>query len=253
MKVTGKTAYGQTIGVLMLDTAFPRIRGDIGNAGTFSFPVKYKIVKNAVPLKVVENYGEGLLPDFLAGARELEAAGVRALTTSCGFLAVFQRELAAAVNIPVFSSSLLQIPLIETMLGAQKHIVVVTANSAALSARHFRGAGVAPERLRIVGLQDKAAFYSIFVSQTGELALNKVQAELETVAGRIKNDFPAAGAIVLECTNLPPFRRIFQRITGLPVFDIVTLANYIHSSVVDNLFGEVEPQHAIVKEKRCDG
>lgn len=237
MKVIGgRSNYGYDIGVLMLDTVFPRIRGDIGNAGTFPFPVKYKIITNAVPAKVVEDYGEGLLPAFVAGARELDGEGVRAITTSCGFLAVFQRELAEAVNIPVFSSSLIQIPLVEKMLGSGKSIIIVTANSKTLSERHFQGVGVARNGLKIIGLQDRDEFYSVFVKQKIELDIAKVQAELQSVAEQIKSDSPEAGAIVLECTNLPPFRHIFQRITGLPVFDIVTLVKHIHSSVGEHLF-----------------
>ncbi len=37
-------------------------------------------------------------------AKEVEKEGVRAITTSCGFNAIFQEALANAVNIPVFTS-----------------------------------------------------------------------------------------------------------------------------------------------------
>lgn len=227
----GRSDYGQDIGILMLDTLFPRIVGDIGNAGTFPFPVKYKVVKGALPATVVEKSGEGLLPLFVAAARELEAEGVRAITTSCGFLAAFQEELAAAVRIPVFTSSLLQIPLVASLLPPEQRIVVVTANSRALTARHFQAAGVERERLAIFGLEDQPEFYSVFVEQKLVLDVAKVAGELRAVAASIRATLPGAGAIVCECTNLPPFRAIFQEATALPVFDIVTLVRYVRSSL----------------------
>jgi len=227
----GKTDYGQDIGILMLDTIFPRIVGDIGNAATFPFPVKYKVVKGVLPTAVVEKRGEGLLPYFLAAACELEAEGVRAITTSCGFLAVFQQELSAAVRVPVFTSSLLQIPLVARLLPPGQKIVVVTANSRALSPRHLQAAGVERERLAILGLEEQPEFYSVFVQQKPVLDVAKVAAELREVAAIVRDSLPEAGAIVCECTNLPPFRAIFQKVTGLPVFDIVTLVKYIRSSL----------------------
>jgi Asp/Glu/hydantoin racemase len=227
----GQTNYKQDIGILMLDTIFPRIVGDIGNAETFSFPIRYKVIKHALPTKIVVENDQHLLADFIAGAKELEAAGVRAITTSCGFLAIFQQELAAAVSIPVFTSSLLQVPLAQKMLAPRREIVIVTANKARLSPRHLAQAGVAGGKVAIFGLEDKVEFYSTFVLQKPVLDLAKLSREMEEAAGEIKTAYPDAGALILECTNLPPFRRIFQQATQVPVFDVVTLVEYIHASL----------------------
>jgi hypothetical protein len=227
----GKTNYGQDIGILMLDTIFPRIPGDIGNAVTFSFPVKYRVVKNAFPATVVEGPDRYLLPAFISAARGLEDEGVRAITTSCGFLAVFQLELAKSLRIPVFSSSLMQIPLIKEMLGAKKEIIVITANSGTLSEHHFRGVGADRQQVQVVGLEGQEEFYAVFVKQKQVIDLSKVENELSIVAKQVKSNFPQAGAIVFECTNLSPFRSIFREVTGLPVFDIVSLTNYVHDSL----------------------
>ena len=99
----GRNLYGHAIGILVLDTVFPRIPGDIGHAGTFPFPVLYHKVRNASPARVVREGDPALLEGFVAGARTLEASGVAAITTSCGFLAMFQRQLAEAVRVPVFA------------------------------------------------------------------------------------------------------------------------------------------------------
>ncbi|MEN6414265.1 MAG: aspartate/glutamate racemase family protein [Veillonellales bacterium] len=227
----GTTNYGAEIGIIMLDTIFPRIVGDIGNAGTFSFPVRYKTVHRAFPTKVVLENDAALLSGFIAAARELEAEGVRALTTSCGFLAVYQQELAAAVSIPVFASSLLQVPLVERMIAPNRKVVIVTAHKGKLSSRHLLGTGITGEPPVIVGMEEKPEFYQTFVMQKTTMDLDKVREEVEETACKIKENYREAGAIVLECTNLPPFRSIFQQVTGLPVFDITTLVNYIHHSL----------------------
>ncbi len=232
MLTGGDTNDGQDIGSLMLDTVFPRLVGDIGNARTLPFPVRYKVVRGALPAKIVERNDERLLAAFIEGARELAADGVKAVTTSCGFLAIYQRELAAAVGVPVFTSSLLQVPLIEKMLDPARPIVIVTANSATLSPRHLAGAGIDPAGGRhvIVGMEEKPEFYTTFVRQKTTLDVAALTGEIEETARGIKAGFPDAGALVLECTNLPPFRRLFARITGLPIFDILSLLGTVVSA-----------------------
>lgn len=227
----GYANYGQDIGILMLDTFFPRIVGDIGNACTFPFPVRYKVIRGALPTRVVEQIDEGLLACFVEGARELEAEGAKAITTSCGFLAIHQRELAAAVRVPVFTSSLLMVPLVEAMIAPSQNIVIVTANRERLTARHLAGAGIAEGRHSIFGLEERPEFYSTFVRQKAALDLALLRQEMAEAAGEIKGLYPEAGALVLECTNLPPFRSLFRDITGLPVFDILSLVNAVYYSI----------------------
>ncbi len=94
----GKAIYGAPLGILMLEARFPRIPGDMGNAGTWPFPVLYRVVRGASPERVVLRAAAGLLDDFLAAAAELVGAGAEAITTNCGFLSLFQRELAAHVR-----------------------------------------------------------------------------------------------------------------------------------------------------------
>jgi hypothetical protein len=143
-----------TVGILILDTRFPRVPGDIGNALTFPFPVRYLRVEGASPDRVVRRGAAGLLEPFVAGARVLEREGVGAITTSCGFLVKFQRELAAAVSVPVFTSSLLLVPFVHRMLAPGRRIGILTVDAAALGAAHLAGAGITPEILiAIAGME----------------------------------------------------------------------------------------------------
>ncbi|RPJ04533.1 MAG: aspartate/glutamate racemase family protein, partial [Deltaproteobacteria bacterium] len=126
----------------MLDTVFPRIPGDIGNAYSYTFPVRYKVVKGAKPDKIMKNEPDlDMLEPFIQAARELESEGVKAITTSCGFLAVFQKELSKAVRSPVFTSALILVPLVRAMLNKEKWIAIFTFNAAATTERHFNGTG----------------------------------------------------------------------------------------------------------------
>src|SRR6266545_5925425 len=141
----GQNIYGYSVGILMLDTKFPRIPGDMGHAATFDFPVLYHRVRGASPDRVVRHGHRELLPAFIDGARALEREGVRAVTTNCGFLAKFQPELAASVSIPVFTSSLMLVPMVHRMLPAGRSVGILTVNASALHAEHMAGAGIAPD------------------------------------------------------------------------------------------------------------
>ncbi len=233
----GYGSYGQDLGILMLDTRFPRIPGDIGNAKSFPFPVRYKRVEGASPKRVVEEGDLKLLEPFIAAARELEAEGVRAITTSCGFLALFQRELAAAVNVPLFSSSLLQIPMLYEIFGRRGRAGILTARAASLTERHFRNCGAQGIPLAVAGMDEKPEFTRVFLEKSSpgaepSLDVEKAEEELKAVAAAMVSADPEIRFVVLECTNMPPFKKAIQESCGKPVFDIISLAGYVHSGLL---------------------
>lgn len=230
----GKGNYGRMLGILMLDSQFARIPGDVGNATTYDYPVMFKIIKGAVSERVLSGDPELLTP-FIEGAKELEAAGCKAITTSCGFLALFQKEMAAAVNIPVFTSSLMQIDLVAKMLKPDQKVGVITANKDALTERHFECVGVGGVDKVIIGLED-TFFLEAFASETGDYDTDDMTREMCDHAEKLVKENPDIGAIVFECTNMPPFAAAVQERVGLPVFDYTTLANYVASALVRKPF-----------------
>src|SRR5688572_7532423 len=148
----GFNQYGFSVGILMLDTRFPRVRGDMGNATTFPFPVRYHRVTGADPDLVVRRGAEGLLPAFLDGAKALEREGVGAITTNCGFLIKYQGQLAGAVRVPVFTSSLLLVPLVHRMLPPARRVGIMTVSASSLTPEHLAGAGIGADiPLAVVG------------------------------------------------------------------------------------------------------
>lgn len=214
------------LGIIMLDTKFPRIPGDVGNDETFPFPLEKKVVQGADPKRVVMEGDPTLLQPFIDAAKELEQTGVAAITTSCGFLSMFHRELSAAVNVPMFTSSLLQVRLIADMLPNGKCVGIMTANSHTLGDKHFRGVGIDGMDNIVYGMEN-TYFHDAIVGNSSAFDVEKMQECVVRVAQAMIHDHPQIGAIVLECTNLPPYSQAISEATGLPVFDIVTLANYV--------------------------
>jgi Asp/Glu/hydantoin racemase len=228
----GFNQFGFTVGILMLDTRFPRIPGDMGNAATFPFPVRYHRVPGADPDLVVRRGAEGLLPAFIDGARQLEREGVGAITTNCGFLIKYQEQLAGAVRVPVFTSSLLLVPLVHRMLAPGRSIGLMTVNSRGLTAEHLAGAGIGRDVLLVVaGMEGEKEFTRVLLDNELELDVDAARQEHVRVAQRLVAEHPEVGAIVLECTNMPPYAADVQRVTGLPVFDIVSLVTMAHGAL----------------------
>ncbi|MGQ4809790.1 hypothetical protein NKDENANG_03221 [Candidatus Entotheonellaceae bacterium PAL068K] len=233
MKVKGgRSLYGHTIGIIMLDTCFPRIPGDIGHASTWPFPVRYRVVPDASPDRVVRQRAEGLLEPFLAAAHDLVKDGVRAMTTSCGFLSIYQREIAADVPVPVFTSSLMQIPLVARLLKPDQKVGVITVDSRHLTDAHLQAVGVESVPMVIVGLETENELTRVLLDNEPELDTTQAERDMVQVARRLLATHPEVGAMVLECTNMPPYARALQQATGLPVFDIVTLTHWVYRAFV---------------------
>jgi Asp/Glu/hydantoin racemase len=232
----GKNLYGIPIGILMLKTRFPRIPGDMGNATTWDFPVLYKVIELATPDKVVRRGGKGLLDPFIRGAQELEQQGVRAITTNCGFLALFQKEMASAVDVPVFTSSLLQVPMIYAMLKPWQKVGIITIHAKSLTREHLAVTGVDKVPYVILGTEGEKEFSRAILDDELELDVDGSQKDLIRVSKRMRENHPEVGALVLECTNMAPYAAAIQREVNLPVFDIYTLTVMIYQAVVRKEF-----------------
>ncbi len=228
----GFNQYGFTVGILMLDTRFPRIPGDMGNAATFPFPVRYHRVPGADPDLVVRRGAAGLMPAFVEGAKRLESEGVGAITTNCGFLVKFQRELAAAVKVPVFTSALLLVPLVHRMLPPGRRVGIMTVNAGTLGPEHLEGAGIGRDiPLAVAGMETEKEFTRVLLGDELVLDVDLAREEHVRVARRLVAEHPDVGALVLECTNMPPYAADIQRETGLPVFDVVSLVTLVHGAL----------------------
>lgn len=220
----GRSFYGFTLGVIILDTHFPRILGDVGNAKTWKFPVIYKVVEGVNAQAVIRKQ-QDCVEKILICAKELEMAGARVITTSCGFLSLLQETLARSVKVPVITSALLLIPLVYRICG-MKPVGIITADAKALTNEHLLSAGAAGIPVRIAGLED-THFGTALLMDKLCIDYNEARNEVVHVAKMLVQKHPEIGCIVLECANLPPFAVEIENETGLVVFDLVDLVNMV--------------------------
>jgi Asp/Glu/hydantoin racemase len=227
----GKALYGAPLGILMLEARFPRIPGDMGNATTWPFPVLYRIVKGATPESVVLKGAAGLLPNFLEAAAELVRHGAEAITTNCGFLSLFQKELAAHVKVPVATSSLLQVPWVQATLPPGKRVGVVTVSASSLTPKHLEAAGVPPDT-PFVGTEEGREFFRVLIlGEKDDMDVAKAQQDIIDAGRSLVATHPDIGAIVLECTNMPPYAAALREALSVPVYDIYSMITWFHTGL----------------------
>ncbi len=223
----GQDIYGVPVGIIVMDCLIPYPPGTPGNARTFDHPVLYETVRGATMEDLIYNPKADLTSKFLEAGQRLVQQGVRAVIGNCGFMVLFQREMAAALPVPVFMSALLQLPLIQQGLAPDQSIGIISSTGSSLTERHMEIAtwgNSVPVTLR--GLEDRPAFKAAVHDQVGTLDFEAVEAEVVDEALAIQRDHPATGAILLECTDLPPYASAVQTATGLPVFDITSLIGW---------------------------
>jgi len=229
----GRAISGTSVGILVLDLGYPYLPGNVANASTYNFPVNFKILKGSTIPQIL-NHDKSLLDMIIEGGRELEKDGARAIVGACGYFGYYQREAAAALDVPVFLSSLLQISIIKQTLKRDQKLGVICAVYESLSKETLSACGVEDRSdLVIVGAQDLPEFKNI-INCTCHYNPAQLERELTELAVKLTTDNPEVGAILLECSDMPPFSWAIQNATGLPVFDFITMINWIHSAVVQH-------------------
>lgn len=233
---SGYPTYGEAIGIMMQgEVGWPRIPGDVGNAFSFDFPVKYKAIKGLGRKEIVTPNPSPQVETMLVNAaKELENDGVRAIVGGVGFMIIFQNELASAVNIPVFSSSLLLLPLISRTLGKNKRIGIITANAAALTKRHLEIAGWNDSiPIAMIGLDSLPDTIENSMDKlVPEERLRTMESNINYLVNKIVSDNPDIGSLLFECTGFPPTSYEVNDLTGLPVYDVVSLVNLANEAVI---------------------
>ena len=230
-----RAVHGARIGILMLDTGFERLPGDVGHAGTWDFPVLYRIVRSATQEALFGAGPEALTDAFVAAGAELVEMGADGLATTCGFLAAIHPELSRRLPVPIATSALMQIPMVQALLPPGARVGVVTADAAGLTPAHFSGVG-APADCPVAGLDPDGAFRRTLRENRPVADRAAQEAELLALVDGLVTRAPEVRALVLECTNLAPHSAAIARRFGLPVFDVVTLVNWFHAALAPRVF-----------------
>lgn len=233
----GKPVYGAVLGILMLEARFPRIYGDIGNATTWPFPVQYRVVKGASPDQIVRKDPMRLVDDFIAAAQDLVASGCDGITTNCGFLALTQERISRAVPVPVATSSLMQIPMVQSLMRPDKKVAVLTISKSTLTPAHLLAAGVTNlDEVPVYGTDGGRAFTRCILDDHEEIDFEACRQDMIDAARDIVETDRNIGAIVLECTNMVPYARDVRKVTGLPVYSIYSFVNWFHQGLLPRRF-----------------
>lgn len=231
----GKTVYGASIGILMLETRFPRIPGDIGNALSWPFPVHYRVVRGATPDNIVRGDPTERMDDFIAAGRDLVDMGCDGIATNCGFLALLQDEMAAALGVPVATSALMQAPMVQATLPPGRHVSILTISEATLGRAHLQAAGV-PADTPVVGTDAGQEFTRAVLGDEQEIDFAVCRTDLLDAAATLTRTHPQTGAIILECTNMVPYAADIRLQTGLPVYSIHSFLTWFQSGLMPRRF-----------------
>jgi hypothetical protein len=222
---------GASVGILMLDSSFPRIPGDGGNAATWPFPVLLKTISGASPEHAVLRGAGGLAGAFVDGARELVRAGVAGITTSCGFLVLFQAELAEAAGVPVATSSLMQVPAVQALLPPGKRVGILTISAASLTPAHLAAAGVPAETPIGDTAPGGREFARVILGDEPALDVDLARKDLLNGARALVAAYPEIGALVLECTNMAPYSADIAAELGVPVYDFYSFVTWFQAGL----------------------
>ena len=228
----GQYMGGFVAGIMTLHSWLPKPPGHVGNASSYPFPVRYMVVEGADQQRV-HGCDEALLPALIDTARRLERDGCRMIAATCGYFGHFQKEVADAVDIPVYLSAVCQVPWIRVGLRSDQKIGILCGDAPSLKYRLFESCGISREdyeRCVIYGAQD-APIFSSFIHKPGHYDVEGVKGELVSIAKNMVRDHPDIGAILLECTDMPPHAADIQRAVNLPVFDSVTMIKFIKNVV----------------------
>lgn len=235
------SCYGMGLGIIILDEAYPGFPGDVRNASAFPYPIQYEICEdvNIQALVFAEDNAVCLEP-ILGAARRLQRMGCRAIAAECGYFACFQMDVAGSVDVPVFMSSLLQVPLMQQIIGPDKEVGILCTIKEQLTDRHLRSVGIDPASNIVIG----GAMDEYFCREFDNLwiegrrpacpgaSYTKAEDQLVRSAVAFVEEHPRIGALLLECTGFPPFAKAVQRVLDLPVFSWGTLLDYAYSVTV---------------------
>ena len=238
----GRYVYGATVGILQLPANIPMLPGDVGNPTTFDFPVLYELIEEIDPFWVLASEPHPVvMKKVIAACKRLTMQGVTTIIGNCGFFANYQPEVSMSLDpgVQFFNGSLMQVPVLLNSVGANKKVLVLTASAELLiPSPALKNSGVSDKdmsRLVIVGNENGKEMKRV-TEETGSFNPKKLEQELVELAIDAVKKHPDIGAIVLECTEFPPYAYAIQEATHLNIWDFVTMTNFMHAGAMRKPF-----------------
>ena len=226
----GQVVSGFPVGILLLNNWYPTIPGNVANGMTYDFPVRHRMVEGATWERI--NCGDATLTEeIIEAARNLQREGCRVICGACGYFGHFHRAVADALDVPVFLSSLIQVPFIKATLKSSQKVGIICADSTALTGGIWGSCGVAPDHCVVAGMPKGGEFDRSILHDQGDFDSGQICRELVETTQALLTEHPEVGALLLECSDLPPYSAELQRLVRLPVFDYITMIKFAHSAV----------------------
>ena len=219
---------GIPIGIIAIDLEYPKLPGNVVNASTYDFPVLYE--KVSFEIEALFRGDDEIKEGIVNAAKKLEAEGVRAIIGACGFFAHFQEDVKEAVKVPVYLSSLCQLPSIKVGLKKGQKVAVIAASGESVTDSLLSAVGGSMDDIEVFDVGSMESFAPIRWGKH-ELDNGRLTEDMRALGARIREEHPETGAILLECSDLPPYAWAVQEGSGLPVYDFISLIRWVKQSV----------------------
>lgn len=232
--IQGQQVGGYSVGIVYIEQInYPILPGNVVNANTYDFPVRMQAVKNLTNDRLFNN-DKTIANDVIDAAKSMvENDGCRAICSACGFFGNFQKEVASALDVPFAMSSLVQLPWIKSLITPGKKVGILTANGGALNSTLFENCGIHESVYKDIVVRDmlQSKEFAAVVDMRGHMDNAIAREEIIAAAKSLVEENDDLGAILLECSDMPPYAAEIQAVTQLPVFDFITLIRWMHSAV----------------------
>lgn len=231
--IPNQQVAGYPVGILYIENVnYPMVPGNVVNAYSYDFPVRMMAVPNLTNQRLFDG-DPTIVDDIVNTAKHLvEKDGVRAISSACGFFGNYQKEVAAAVDVPVAMSSLVQVPLIQALLKPDQKVGIISASGESMTEGLLSACNITrQDDLVISDARHTKHFANAVVDNAGYFENGRAREEVVELAVQLAEKNPEVGAILLECSDMPPYASEVQGATGLPVFDFITLIKWLQSGV----------------------
>lgn len=221
---------GYSVGILYIENVnYPMMPGNVVNAYSYDFPVRMMAVPNLTNHRLFAA-DPSIAEDIIAAAKHMvEKEGVRAISSACGFFGNFHRMVAEAVDVPVALSSLVQLPWIKSMIKPAQKVGILTANASAITPKLFKNCCIDNYENIVIKDTMHTENFAAVVDNRGHFDNGKARDEVVKAALELFEGDNDIGAILLECSDMPPYAAAIQEATQLPVFDFITLIKWLHN------------------------
>jgi Asp/Glu/hydantoin racemase len=131
----------------------------------------------------------------------------------------------------------MQVPLVQATLPPGRRVGLITVSRGSLTQAHLDAAGV-PRDIPVEGTEDGREFFRVLIrAEKQDMDVALAEQDILEAGRRLVARHKEVGAIVLECTNMPPYAAALRQALGLPVFDIYTLIAWFHGGLRPRRFG----------------